>query len=152
MPGSHEVVVIVADRRLDIVEVHDAVVCRAGIVVIVFTQGADEGGVRDVVFEVGQGLDGTGSLVLDRDRAGIAGRELVVVGRGQRGLDRKGRTGFCHCDRSGLEFHFRDVPLAVVDHAVGLVRVECRKALAGRVPVCAIRQGNVVQFVGFHLE
>jgi len=34
MPGPYEVVVIVVDRRLDIVEVYDAVVCRAGIVVI----------------------------------------------------------------------------------------------------------------------
>ena len=80
MPGSHEVVVIVADRRLDIVEVYDAVVCRAGIVVIVFSQCADESCVRDVVFEVGQGLDFDGCLVLDRNRAGVAGRELFVVG------------------------------------------------------------------------
>lgn len=92
MPGPYEVVVIVVDRRLDIVEVYDAVVCRAGIVVIVFSQCADESCVRDVVFEVGQGLDFDGCLVLDRNRAGVAGRELFVVGRGQRGLDRKGRA------------------------------------------------------------
>lgn len=111
MPGPYEVVVIVVDRRLDIVEVYDAVVCRAGIVVIVFSQCADESCVRDVVFEVGQGLDFDGCLVLDRNRAGVAGRELFVVGRGQRGLDRKVEPDFVTAIVPALNSTFVIFPL-----------------------------------------
>ena len=91
---------------------------------------------------VGEIGDFGGGLVFDRQRTLVAGRELLVVGRGQRRGDRIGRAGLLDGDRTCLEVGSGDIAFAVVDHTVGFHGVERRQALVGGVPVVAGRQGD----------
>ena len=136
-----EVIGTVGDCRLDVVKIYDTLVCRVGIAVI-FAQRADEGEVRYVLVESGEIGDFGGGLVFDRQRPLVAGRELLLVGRGQRRGDRVGRADLLDGDRAGLEVGSGDIAFAVVDHAVGFHGVERRQALVGGVPVVAGRQGD----------
>lgn len=136
-----EVIGAVGDGRLDVVKIHDAVVGRRGVAVI-FAQRADEGEVRYVLVESGKVGNLAGCLVFDRQRTLVAGRELLVVGRGQRRGDRIGRAGLLDGDRTCLEVGSGDIAFAVVDHTVGFHGVERRQALVGGVPVVAGRQGD----------